>query len=436
MAKASAQKLPLAGVRALEIGEIWAGPFCGTMLADLGAEVIKIESLQRMGRGALSPSPGSPDYPDRDPGERPWNRAANFNALNRSKRAITLDLADDAGVEAFKDLVNVSDLMFSNYAYGVMDRFGLGYSDLRQVRPDIVVLLMPGYGDSGPYMRYRSMGMTIDAITGHTSLRGYPDLGLDHNSLVHHPDAVGGVTAAFALCAALHYRARSGRGQFIDLSQGESFTPHMGEIFLEAQMAGQPRERRGHRDARMAPYGCYPCAGDDRWVAISVRDDAEWRAFRGVVGDPRLNDRRFDVQQGRLDRHDELDAIISDWTSTRDRVDMTERLQAAGIPAGPVLDCDADTYDDRHLQAREYFAPVDHPEAGTHVLSGKLWRTASNPDRGQTPAPCLGEHNADILAEVLGYPGSRMAELEREHVIGTVPLQGSDMGGVRRAARS
>ena len=429
------RSLPLAGIRAIEVGEIWAGPFCGQTLADLGAEVIKVESIQRTGRGNVNPKPGSSDHPNGEPGERPWNRGASFNTVNRSKLGITLDLASRQGSTSFKDLVSVSDIVFSNYSFGVMDRFGLGYAELRRARPDVVVLFMPGYGCTGPYVRYRSMGMTVDAITGHTALRGYPDLGLDRNTMVHHADAVGGATAAFAICTALHLRARKGKGQFIDLSQGECFTSHMGEVFLEYQMTGHQRERRGNRDPKFAPSGCYPCAGDDRWVTIAVRGDDEWEAFKRTLGDPRLNDESFDTLRGRLVGHDELDAIISDWTLERDRHEVTAALQAEGIPASPVLNCHGDTYDDPHLQARGFFGPVDPPEAGEFVLSGKMWTTARHPDRGQWPAPCLGEHNGPILGDLLGYSRSILADLEAAEVIGTVPLQGADMGGVRRAGR-
>ena len=166
---------PLEGIRALELAEIWAGPFSGALLSDLGAEVIKVEAIQRMAR---NPTMSNPD----DPAAKPWNTNGDFNAVSRNKLGITLDLTTPSGADAFKGLVNVSDVVISNYAFGVMDRFGLGYEDLRKVRPDVIVMFMPGYGNSGPYRRYRSMGMVLDAVSGHTRLRGYPDLDLSYNS--------------------------------------------------------------------------------------------------------------------------------------------------------------------------------------------------------------------------------------------------------------
>jgi crotonobetainyl-CoA:carnitine CoA-transferase CaiB-like acyl-CoA transferase len=420
----------------LELAEIWAGPYCGALLGDLGAEVIKVESIQRIGRGQVRPRQGSPGYPNNEPGERPWNRSANFNALSRNKLGITLDLTTPRGVETFGELVATSDAVFCNYAFGVMDSFGLGYDAMRAMRPDLIVMQMPGFGNTGPYKRYRSMGMSIDAISGHSALRGYPDLDLTHLSLVHHPDAVGGVTAAFAICAALHYRARTGKGQFIDMSQSEAFMPHLGELVLEFGMTGRVRERRGNDHPEMAPHGCYPCLGDDKWVTIAVRSDEEWRELCQAIAMPELaEDARFSTLEYRLENRSSLNEIVGRWTSERDRYEVTDLLQERGIPAGPVIDCGPDTYDDPHLQERGYFQEVAHPDAGTYLLSGPIWKLAGTPEPVHGPAPCLGEHNGYVLGQVLGIPEAELDGLEAEQVIGTVPLEGSDMGGVRRVRR-
>ena len=443
---------PLHGIRALELAEIWAGPFCGVLLGDMGAEVIKVEALQRIARGPIRPAPNTPGYPDYDPGERPWNRQGNFNATNRNKLGLTLDLTTEQGTDAFKELVAISDIVFTNYAFGVMDRLGLGQEVLREIKPDLIVLFTPGYGNTGPYRGHRSMGMAIDAMTGHSAMRGYPDLDLSHNSLVHHPDAVAAVTATFAINAALHYRARTGQGQFIDLSQAEAFMPHFGEVFLENQMSGAPRERRGNSHPQMSPHGCYPCLGEDAWVTIAVRSDEEWGRFCEVIGQPELMaDARFATLDGRIANRDALDALIGEWTARNDRHDIAARLQAQRIPAAAVLDCGADTYDDPHLQARQYFQLVDQPDAGIYPMSGPVWSYLSHrshpnlppeeegaierlPDRHE-PAPGLGQHNEYLLADLLGHSAGYLQELERANVIGTVPLEGADMGGVRRFAR-
>ena len=426
----------LQGTRVLELAEIWAAPFCATLLGDLGAEVIKVESLQRIARGTINPRRPSPGYPEGDPGERPWNRQAAFNGVNRSKLGITLDLTSARGAESFAQLANLSDVIVCNYAYGVLDSFGFDYDSLRRIRPDLIVVMMPGYGNTGPYRRYRSMGMTLDAVSGHSSLRGYPDSDLSHISLVHHPDAVAAATAVFAICAALLYRARTGRGQLIDMAQSEAFMPHLGEVFLEYQMMGRTRERRGNRHPAMAPHGCYPCRGADKWVTLAVRNEQEWRAFCGVIEAPALaDDPRFSTLGSRLRNQDRLDALVAEWTSPRDRHEVTRLLQARGVPAGPVLDCCGDTFDDPHLNERGYFQVISHPDAGIYPLSGPIWKLSDEPEPAPMPAPCLGEHNGYVLGEVLGLSDDTLRQLEREHVIGSVPLEGADMGGVRRAAR-
>ena len=425
----------LSGIRALELAEIWAGPFCGSVLGDLGAEVIKVEAIQRIARGAIKPPPHASGYPDGDPGERPWNRSSNFNALSRNKRGLTLDLTTKQGADAFKELVNVSDVVFTNYAFGVMDKFGLGYDELKKVKPDIIALFTPGYGNTGPYKTFRSMGMVIDAITGHTALRGYPDMDLSRNSLVHHPDAVAGATAVFAICLAIHRRARTGEGGFIDLSQAESFMPHLGEVYLEHAISGAPRARRGNRRPDMAPHGVYRCAGEDRWVAIAVDGDERWREMCGAMQMPQLaRNPRFETLAARLRNQDELDAAVERWTRTMTRYEAASALQERGIAAGPVLDCGADAYDDPHLQERGYFQAVEHPDAGMHLMSGPIWRMANRSEIRHDPAPGLGEHNELILGDLLGMSHSRLAELEANRTIGTTPLEGADMGGVRRAA--
>ena len=424
---------PLAGVRALEFAEVWAGPYCGSLLGDLGAEIIKVESIQRTYRGLINPPEGAGGYPEGEPGQRPWNRFAVFNGVNRNKMGLTLDLTSSAGADVFKELLVVSDVVFTNYAYGVMDSFGLGYDALRQIKPDVVMLSMPGYGNTGPYRGYRSMGMGIDAISGHSSLRGYPDLDPSSLSISHHSDAVAAVTAVFAICAALFYRARTGKGQFIDMSQSETFLPHLGEVFLEFGMTGRIRERRGNWHPSMAPHGCYPCAGEDRWVAIAVRDDEEWQTLCQVEGLAHLaGDTRFATSKGRLGNRETLDGLIGEWTIGLDRYAITRTLQELGVPAGPVLDCCADTYDDPHLQDRGYFQVVDHPEAGTHLLSGPIWGSHCVPRPVQAPAPCLGEHNSYVLGQVLGLPTDVLKDLEDRGVTGMAPLEGADMGGVRR----
>ena len=428
-----ARNKPLEGIRALELSEIWAGPFCGCLLGDMGAEVIKLESIQRIARGPINPPMNTPGYPDNDPGDNPWNRQGTFNSVNRNKLGFTLDLKTESGVEVFKDLVSTVDIIFCNYARTVMENFGLGYEAIKQIKPDIIFMLMPGYGNDGPYKDYRSMGMAIDAISGHSFLRGYPDIDQSSNSLVHHPDAVAAVNGVLALTTALIRRTKSGKGQFIDMSQAESFMTHLGEIYIENQIAGKIRERRGNRHPNMIPSGVYRCKGDDNWVALSIRDEKDWEKLCDLI-DPNIAINPLYLNKPlRLDNHDELDKIIHNWTISKTKEEVMSKLQDVGVPAGAVLDCGPEAYSDPQLNDRNFFQIVDHPDAGIYPMSGPIFRfhsDTSNPKH--MPSPCLGQHNNYILEELMGYSGHKVAALEKSEVIGNKPLTGSDLGGSRR----
>ena len=431
-ANTNTNKLPMKGVRALELSEIWAGPFCGSLMGDMGAEVIKVESIQRIARGPININSASGDYPDNDPGEQPWNRQSNFNGTNRNKLGITLDLGTSKGVETFKELASISDIIFCNYARRVMDNFGLGYESIRKIKPDIIYMLMPGYGNTGPYKDYRSMGMAIDAITGHSHLRGYPELDHSSNSLVHHPDAVAGVHGVAALSTALIHKTRTGIGQFIDMSQAESFMTHLGEIFLEYQMTGEPRERYGNRSPDFAPQGVYKCAGDDEWVSISVCDESQWNLFKKLLGLSESIYPSFDTVKKRIENHTTLDDLINRWTQGKNKNDVMMELQNHGIPSGAVLNCGSDTYENRHLNQREFFELVEHPQAGIFPMSRGIFKFADTELSNQRHSPCLGEHNTQILQNLLGISHENVNDMEINEIIGTVPLSGSDTGGSRR----
>ena len=431
-ANTNTNRLPMKGVRALELSEIWAGPFCGSLMGDMGAEVIKVESIQRIARGPININSASGDYPDNDPGEQPWNRQSNFNGTNRNKLGITLDLGTSKGVETFKELASISDIIFCNYARRVMDNFGLGYESIRKIKPDIIYMLMPGYGNTGPYKDYRSMGMAIDAITGHSHLRGYPELDHSSNSLVHHPDAVAGVHGVAALSTALIHKTRTGIGQFIDMSQAESFMTHLGEIFLEYQMTGEPRERYGNRSPDFAPQGVYKCAGEDEWVSISVCDESQWNLFKKVIGLSESIYSSLDTVKKRIENHTTLDDIINRWTQGKNKNDVMMELQNHGIPSGAVLNCGSDTYENRHLNQREFFELVEHPQAGIFPMSRGIFKFADTTLSNQRHSPCLGEHNTQILQNLLGISHENISGMEINEIIGTLPLSGSDTGGSRR----
>ena len=432
MDKTAVNKRPLHGVKILEFASILAIPSCAVHLSDMGAEVIKIESIQRIGRGPINPPSNAGGYPDDNPGNDPWNRQSNFNAINRNKKSLTLDLKTEEGLNTFKDLVSQSDVVFCNYARTVMENFGLSYGEVRKIKPDIIYMLMPGYGNTGPYADYRSMGMAIDAITGHSHLRGYPELDHSSNSLVHHPDAVAGVHGVAALSTALIHKTRTGIGQFIDMSQAESFMTHLGEIFLEYQMTGEPRQRYGNRSPDFAPQGVYKCAGEDEWVSISVCDESQWNLFKKLLGLSESIYPCLDTVKKRIENHNTLDDLINRWTQGKNKNDVMMELQNHGIPSGAVLNCGSDTYENRHLNQREFFELVEHPQAGIFPMSRGIFKFADTKLSNQRHSPCLGEHNTQILQNLLGISHENVNDMEINEIIGTLPLSGSDTGGSRR----
>ena len=312
-------KLPLEGIRILDATDVWAGPYTCTLLGDLGAEVIKVDSIQRFGsRGQLNPPDTRPDgtppvmwaYPDgvpRTPGAQPWNRVALYNGINRNKLGITLNLQDPQGKDLFKRIAAISDVVIDNYATGVFARLGLGYEDLKVVKEDIIVISMPLFGNYGTYSQYKGLGSTADPISGHATLRGY--LGEDPTGLqgTVHSDAVASSTAPFAAMAAIFYRNRTGKGQFIDFGQCEAYMGHLGEVYLDYTMNGRVQSTRGNRHESAAPHGCYRAKGDDSWVIIAVTNDEEWERFCEAIGNPPwTEDPRFATS---LDRHANQDAL-------------------------------------------------------------------------------------------------------------------------------
>ncbi len=431
-------KLPLEGIRVVDACDVWAGPYACSLLGDLGAQVIKIETIQRFGtRGQLNPPAKRPEgtnpvmwgYPDGIPapsGTRHWNRAPVYNGINRNKLGTTLNLQHPKGKELFKRLVAISDVVIENYAAGVFNRLKLGYEDLRQVKSDIIMLSMPLFGVEGPYAHYRGMGSTADPISGHSTLRGYP--GEDPTGLqgTVHSDAVSAPMAAYALLAGLYYRNRTGKGQFIDFGQVEGFMGHLGEIFMDYTMNGRVQTSLGNRHASAAPHGCYRAKGEDSWVVIAVTNDDEWVRFCQALGNPPwTQDPRFATTLDRWKHQDDLDPLVEGWTVQHDHYEILHLLQGVRVPVGPVLD-HGEVQRDPHIKERGFFEEVTHKDAGTHPYPGMNWKFSKTPVSIRIPANGLGEHNEYVLGELLGLTREEIAQLERDKIIGTEYLPGSD----------
>lgn len=422
----SESKQALAGLRVIDLSQVLAGPYCTKLLADMGAEVIRVECAARSGRGGALPRtrPGGAfgaSFPEGDTGERSYNRFAYYNEVNRNKYAVTIDLSKELGAETFKKLVAISDVVVENFTPRVMANFGLDYKVLSGVNPRIVMVSISGYGQDGPCRDHVSYGEGVEAMAGFCKLTAYPG-GPPLKPGVAYADPASGQHAAFAVLAALRYRRRSGKGQHVDLSMREALTPLLGEAIMDYTMNRRAAGPMGNRHPRMAPHGCYRARGEDRWIAIAVSSDDEWRALCRVMGDPPWSgDGRFATIEGRLAHREDIDEHIEGWTAEHDHVELAGRLQEAGVKAGAVLDA-AGVAGDPHLNRRGFFEELPHPEAGTRRYPGVSWSMSRTPGRLRRPAPCFGEHNSYVFSELLGMTDEQIARLQDEGVTAVEPL--------------
>ncbi len=420
-------RLPLEGIRVIDLGIAWAGPHCTQILADMGAETIRIENPRNPDtRGPAKPPPGAGRmYPNKEPGEHPWNRNAMFNERHRNKYSLTLDLGHAKGKEVFKELVRISDAVVENFSVGVMRSFGLDYPVLVELNPRIVMISMSGHGATGPESRYRSYGSTLEMLSGSAMLTGYAD-GQPMHSGNYYPDPAAGMLAAGLVVTALLNRQNTGKGQFIDLSQRELSTHLIGDAFMDYSMNSRLSPRIGNGHPTMVPHGCYRCKGEDMWIAIAVSSDREWRALCEVMGRSELaEDERFADIVRRYQNQDEIDREVETWTLQQDHCEATRALQDAGVPAGAVLTA-PELLADPHLNQRDFFEVVTHPEAGTFPLRGMIWKFSKTPGNIRKPAPCLGEHNEYVLGQLLGMPKEQIDRLYEGGMITNVPIELND----------
>lgn len=421
----------LAGVRVIDLSQIFAGPYATKLLADMGAEVIRIECAARSGRGGALPGmqPGGDfgaSFPGGDTGERSYNRFAYYNEVNRNKCAITIDLSKPRGVDVFKKLVSISDVVVENFSPRVMRNFGLDYAVLKGINLKIIMISISAYGQDGPYRDCVSYGEGIEAMSGMSQITAYPD-GAPLKPGVAYADAAAGLHAAFAILSALRYRQHKGVGQYIDLSMREALTPLLSEALMDYQMNRRQVRPTGNRHPGMSPHGCYPARGDDKWIAIAIESDEEWRALCKAMGTSQWSrDSKFDTNDGRLAHRAELDELIGQWTCGYDNIELASLLQSHGIKAGAVLDA-AELVNDPHLKQRGFFKEIDHPEAGTHIMPGISWKMSRTPGRVERPAPCFGQHNRYVFSELLGMSDAEIEELAREGVTAEAPLPYTDI---------
>ncbi len=416
------KKLPLEGVRIIDCSYVFSVPYAGGLLADLGAEVIKIEGPGRVDltrEWSLSTA-----FPDGDPGDDPWNRQSYYHALNRGKKSLVLDLSREEGRDVLRDLIGVSDVFMENFTPRVMRRWKLDYPNAKKLKPDLVMVTNTGYGyGDGPYSEYPAMATTQEATHGLAHITGYRD-GMPSKAGQSYVDFLATWTALLGVALGLRYRHRTGNGLWVDAGMYQLGCYNTSEFILDWLANGRRGERIGNRHPWRAPQGCYRCAGDDEWCVVSVGDEDEWAALCRVIGRPDLaEDRRFETAAGRAEHHDQLDGAIESWTKGRDKTEAMERLQEASVPAGAVFDA-RDTNLDKHHRLRGFLETVDFPgEAGTgkRQIVGRPWRFNKTPLKIRGPAPKLGQHNREVLQGVLRYGDAKYDELEDAGIIADRP---------------
>lgn len=429
----SAHRLPLEGVRIAAVTVVWAGPHVTQLLAEWGADVIRVEpmnriqpysrlSLQRQSAEVqrLSAQSGMTFAltPDLDPGEDPWNRSAAFNAHARNKRAMTCDITSPEGHEAFLKLIAECDVLVENNVPATIERAHITYEELREVNPRLIMLRMPAFGLEGPYKNFRGFGTHVEGMIGHHHLRGYEDLGPDYTGDAYTADAIAGILGAFAVTAAIRHRDRTGEGQQIEMPLAEAFLPVLGEWILEYTYNDRVAPSQGNSHPNHAPHGVYPASGDDEWIAIDVETDAEFEALNGVLGSALHEDARFTTNAARLEHRSALDAALGEYTAAHDKYELFHALQEQGVIAGPVMD-ELAALESPQLEARGWFEEVTQRGVGTHRHPGILFKMANTPNQIRRPPPALGEDNDDIYLDLLGYTREEYDALIAKGLVGT-----------------
>ncbi|WP_369036874.1 CaiB/BaiF CoA-transferase family protein [Streptomyces adonidis] len=397
----------LDGVRVLDLTWVLAGPYCTKVLADHGADVIKVESAGRPDPTRFAPFMHLSRGPHTDPDTNGY-----FNEVNRNKRGIALDTRTEEGVAVLRDLVANCDVLVENFSASVMKKLGLGYETLREINPGIVYLSMSGMGHTGPRADWVSYADTVSAAGGLTGLTGW---GTDDvvGVIYGHGDIVAGLQGALATVAALEHRAETGRGQHIDLSQLEAIAAHMGTSVLTSA-----RSPMGNSHPRWSPQGVYRSLGADRWLAVSVRSDEEWAGLCEVIGRLELaSDTRLSTAEGRRKESALVDGVLGEWARTLPADAAAELLQERGVPAGAVQDGRELVEHDPQLRARGFYVRVEHPAAGSFLQEGVPIRLTRTPGGIRRPAPLLGADTEEVLREVAGISPERLRLLYEAGVL-------------------
>lgn len=410
-----AATLPLQGVRVIDASHVFAIPYATSLLAGLGAEVIKIQTHSRLDVMAQHGP-----FPENDPGDRPWDRVGSLNTVNRGKLGLSLDIASAEGQQVFKRLAAKSDIVAESFTPRVMKKLGLDYASLSALNPGLIMLSNTGYGHTGPWREFGSVATSLEATSGMCWLSGYED-GAPSKIGQSYTDFIACWNAVYALLTSLYRRRRTGRGQWIDLSMYQAGATTIGPQIMDYLANGRVAQRIGNRHPAMAPHNVYRCTEPDRWLAIAVDSDAAWRALRAAIGEPQWAQApEYDEAEGRLHHAAAIDAQLGIWAAGQSAQTAAALLQQAGVMAG-VVQNGRDLLHDAQLRHRGFFKRVTHPPAsgiGTRLYIGAPWAMSGAQQAPPQPAPQLGEHNRQVLTDLLGYSADEVAQLERDGIIG------------------
>ena len=400
--------LPLKGIRVADFGQIIAIPHTAQMLAWLGAEVVLIETAQRLTTRIWPP------FAEAEPGV---NRSGGFNLVNSSKMSCTLNLGNPEGVELARQLISVSDVVLENYSTGTMERMGLGYEAVRAIRPDVIYLSLGAFGRTGPMKNLVGFHSVINLFSGLASVTGHEG---SHPRIMGglFPDAFSGTYCLLALLEALHHRAKTGEGQYIEVAMTEALATILPEAVMEYTLDGTEPVRVGNRHKDNAPHNVFRCQGDEAWVAISVQTNGHFRGLARTANHPEWSDDpRFATGEARLQNQEELEAMIQQWTEKHTVQEVVEGLQSARVPSGPVLDS-AQVLSDPHMVERGFVQSPEHSVAGPRPMGAFSWSVDGSQRGDFRAAPLLGEHNRRVLQDLLQVPDQEFDRLTESGVIG------------------
>ena len=415
-------KGPLHGLRVLEMGQLIAIPSAMKMLADMGAQVIRMESIHR-----LESYRNASLYENNSEGAF-WNRGANFYEQNRNKLGLTLDLSKPEGLSILKELIKVTDIFAENFTPRVMKSFGIEYEDLVKIKPDLIMVSSTGYGFDGPWANFGATGPATESASGMAIMTGY------HNDMPIMPeipyiDYTAAEHTVFAIMSALIHRMSTGEGQFIDISQTETASATVPEALLDFIVNGRVEPRHGNDDPVMAPHGCFRCKGQDKWITIAVQNDHEWKTLCEILNieEAQAKSKDYSSTLDRWTNRNELHKLIDNHTKDWDNHKLTHLLQSNGVAAGSVMES-PDLLFDKHLQDRGFYEVVEHhPSTGMPPLpyASRPWKFSETPAVTPKAAPIMGENNEFILKELLGKTDEEFDELVVTQIIGNEPTQGT-----------